>query len=200
MSDPFAISFAGIAGTLFLAELTDKDALLLLTLASRSRALNVFLAGATAFVCTTTLFVALGTLVIAVVPILWVRVAGGVVMLSYGFWEMKGLVGQRVVEREEGAIEASGRGLRSFLTMVGALALLDIAGDATEVLTIVFVAQYSDALLVFSAACVGLIAAAAVETTLGNRLGKLLTPTRVRYVAIAVFLLLGSFILLSTLL
>jgi len=200
MSDPFAISFAGVAGTLFLAELTDKDALLLLTLATRTRALTVFLAGATAFVFTTTLFVALGALVISVIPILWVRVAGGIVMLSYGAWEMKGLVGQRAVAKEEGVIEASGGGLRAFLTMVGALALLDIAGDATEVLTIVFVAQYSDALLVFSAACVGLITAAAVQTALGSRLGKLLTPTRVRYVSIAVFLLLGSFILISTLL
>jgi len=122
------------------------------------------------------------------------------VMLSYGAWEMKGLVGQRAVAKEEGAIEASGGGLRAFLTMVGALAFLDIAGDATEVLTIVFVAQYSDALLVFSAACAGLITAAAVQTALGSRLGKLLTPTRVRYVSIAVFLLLGSFILISTLL
>ena len=200
MSDLFVTAFLGIAATLFLAELTDKDALLLLTLATRTRALTVFLAGATAFVCTTTLFVAVGTLVIRVIPILWVRVAGGVAMLAYGVWESRGLVGQKAVEKEEGAIESAGPGIRSFVVMVGALALLDIAGDATEILTIVFVAQYSDPAVVFSAACAGLIAAAAVQTAVGSKLGRLLTPTRVRYVSIAVFLLLGAFILLSALL
>jgi len=198
MGNPLAVSFAVIAGTIFLAELTDKDALLLISLATRTRALTVFFAGAVAFVFTTALFVSLGKIAIAVVPILWVKAAGGVVMLAYGVWETKGLVGQSAVAREEGMLETTRRGLRSFLFMVAALALLDIAGDATEVLTIVFVAQYSDALLVFAGACTGLIAATAVQTAVGNRLGRTLTPDRLRYVSIAVFLLLGSFILIST--
>jgi putative Ca2+/H+ antiporter (TMEM165/GDT1 family) len=77
---------------------------------------------------------------------------------------------------------------------------LDLAGDATEIFTIVFVAQYSDAALVFPGACVGLIAATVVETALGNRLGRVLTPRRVRFVSVAVFLLLGSSILVTNLL
>jgi putative Ca2+/H+ antiporter (TMEM165/GDT1 family) len=84
--------------------------------------------------------------------------------------------------------------------MVGALALLDLAGDATEVLTIVFVAQYADPVFVFSSAYLGLLGAISVETFLGNRLGRLLTPARVRYVSICVFLLLGTYILASVLL
>ncbi len=196
---PFATAFATIAAALFVTELTDKDALLLLTLAGRGKASVVFLAGSTAFILTTTLFVTVGSLINNLVPIPWVKVAGGSIMIAYGLWEAKGLVGQGLVEKEERGVGMKAPGWKVFFSMVAALALLDIAGDATEVLTIVFVAQYSDALLVFTAACTGLILATALETALGNRLGKLLTPARIRYVSVVVFLTLGAFIILSTL-
>lgn len=199
MNDAFVSAFAGIAAVLFVTELTDKDALLLLSLATRTRALRVFLAGATAFVFTTSMIVTLGTYAINFIPILWIKLAGGAVMLAYGLWEAKGVIGQKVIEEEEGRIESATDGFQAFLLMVGALALLDLAGDATEVLTLVFVAQYSDAFLVFCAACSGLLAATAAETTLGNRLGKMLTAGRIRYASIAVFSLLGAYILVSSL-
>ena len=87
MVDPFPVAFAAIASTLFVTELTDKDALLLLALATKGRAAIVFLAGVTAFVITTTIFVTIGTLIGAVVPILWVKLVGGGFMLGYGLWE-----------------------------------------------------------------------------------------------------------------
>ena len=200
MSDALYAAFAAIAAALFVTELTDKDALLLLALATRKRALRVFLAGVTAFVITTSIIVTVGMLAIIVIPILWIKIAGGIVMLVYGLWEAKGLVGQNTVTLEEKRLEKARDGLRAFLLMVGALALLDLAGDATEILTIVLIAQYSNALLVFSAACTGLVAATAVETALGNRLGRILTARRVRFVSMAVFLILGSAILLASLL
>jgi Ca2+/H+ antiporter, TMEM165/GDT1 family len=188
-------SFGAIAGTIFLAELVDKDAFLLITVSTKMRAHIAFLAGVTAFVMTTTLFVTLGTVLVAFVPVYWVRLAGGVVMLGYGFWEARALVGLREVEREEAKVERSGSPWKAFLALVVALALLDLAGDATEVLTIVYVARYADPLLVFLGACAGLFCADAVETTLGSRLGKILTPGRLRYFSVVVFLALGGSIL-----
>ncbi len=199
MTDQVLAAFAAIASALFVTELTDKDALLLLTLAVKGRPKVIFLAGSTAFVSTTALFVSVGTLINRFVPILWVKLAGGAFMIVYGLWEAKGLVGQRVVEKEERNLEANASGWKFFLGMVATLALLDIAGDATEVLTIVLVAQYSDAPLVFIGACTGLIIATGFETILGNRIGRILTPGRMKYVSMVVFLLLGSFIILSTL-
>ena len=195
MADLLA-SFGGIAGTIFLAELADKDAFLLITVSTKVRAHVAFLAGVTAFTMTTTLFVTLGTVLIAFVPVYWVRLAGGVVMLGYGLWEARALVGLSRVEKEEAKVEKSGSPWKAFLALVAALALLDIAGDATEVLTIVFVARYADPLLVFSGACAGLFCADAVETALGNRLGRVLTPGRLRYVSVAVFLALGASIII----
>lgn len=196
--DPILLTFVTIAVTLFVAELTDKDALLLLTVATRVRAPIVFIAGATAFVFDTAIIVFLGSLLLTVVPIFWIRLTGGVAMLAYGLWEARGLVGIGVVEKEETRIQKAGSTLKLFLTLTASLIVLDLAGDATEILTIVFVAQYASAPLVFSAASVGLVAATAFETVLGNRLGKILTPVRIRYVSIFVFLVLGITIILST--
>jgi Ca2+/H+ antiporter, TMEM165/GDT1 family len=199
MADLMLAAFAEIASALFVTELTDKDALLLLTLASKTRATLVFLAGATAFTITTAIFVTVGTLISDIIPILWVRLVGGAFMIGYGLWEIHGVVGQGVTEREERSLEERSDGWSAFFAIVAALALLDIAGDATEVLTIVLVAHYSNPILVFSAACTGLITATAFETVLGNRLGKVLTPQRIRYVSIIVFLVLGTFIIVSSL-
>jgi Ca2+/H+ antiporter, TMEM165/GDT1 family len=188
--------FAAIAVALFVTELTDKDALLLLGVSARIGVKVAFFAGVTAFLITTTLFVSLGSLLLVVVPVEWVRVAGGGVMLAYGVWEARGVIGMRAVEEEEARLGRMGTHLRAFLTLVASLAFLDIAGDATEVLTIVFVARYSDPILVFAGAMAGLVLATAVETALGNRLGKALTPKRLRLVSAAVFLTLGVLILL----
>jgi putative Ca2+/H+ antiporter (TMEM165/GDT1 family) len=195
LETPFVTAFTAIASALFIAELTDKDAMLILALATRSKAVRVFLAGSVAFTMTTAIIVSLGAILITLVPIAWIKIAGGMVMLGYGAWQARGLLGKKEVEQEERVIERSKDGIRTFLLTVGALALLDLAGDATEVLTIVFVAQYSDLILVFSAACVGLIAATGVETALGNQLGRWLTPTRARYLSASIFVVLGIFIL-----
>jgi Ca2+/H+ antiporter, TMEM165/GDT1 family len=191
----FVSEFATMASVIFVAELTDKDAFLLLAISSKVRWLVAFLAGASAFTLTTLIFVSAGSVVVSFVPVYWVRLAGGVVMLAYGLWEATGLVGERVVREEETRIQKTGNPWKTFLALVAALALLDIAGDATEVLTIVFVAQYANQVLVFSGALTGLISATAVETTLGNRLGRILTPGRLRYLSVVVFLALGASIL-----
>jgi putative Ca2+/H+ antiporter (TMEM165/GDT1 family) len=196
--DPLLIAFGTIAAALFVTELTDKDALLLLTVATRVRASIVFAAGAAAFIFDTAVIVLLGSLLLTVVPIFWVRIVGGAAMLAYGLWEARGLAGKGAVDREESRIKKSGNNWRLFLTLLGSLVVLDLAGDATEILTIVFVAQYSNALLVFLAACLGLVAATAVETALGNRLGRVLTPRRIRFGSMFVFLALGAAIILST--
>ncbi len=190
-----AASFAIIASTLFMTELTDKDAFLLIALSTKVRPRLVFLAGATAFTITSAVIVTAGSFLAAVVPVYWVRFAGGVVMLGYGLWEARGLVGMGAVSEEESRVEKAPTIWKAFAAMVGALALLDLAGDATEVLTIVLVAHYNDPVFVFVGVLTGLMAATATETTLGSRLGRVLTPRRLQLVSGVVFLTLGTLIL-----
>ena len=192
-------SFVQIAAALFVTELVDKDALLILGVSSRGRPALTFLAGVTAFTITTGLFVSIGSVLVLYVPIVWIRLAGGAIMLGYGAWEARGLVGAKVSEAEGSRVEKQKSAAGFFLALVAALVLLDVAGDATEVLTIVLVANYAEPLLVFGAACAGLYAATALEAALGSRLGLLLSPWRLRVLSAMIFFVLGGFILLTSL-
>lgn len=190
-------AFATIVLTIFVVELTDKDALLLLALATRIRPRTAFLSGAIAFTVTSGVIVTVGYFLIKVVPIYWVRVAGGVVMIGFGLFEyLRSETGEeeRVLKRARGSEWAV------FLGAVSMLVLLDLAGDATEVMTIVFVARFSDALLVFFGAVLALVLASAVETLLGARLGRVLSARRVRILSLVVFVVIGIVIVLTTVL
>ena len=192
-------AFATVAGTIFVAELTDKDAMLLLTLATKNRALFVFAAGSIAFTVTSTMIVLLGSALAGVVPVLWIRAAGGAVMIAYAMLETaKGVRdGQLKTGSDRSQSGPTRNQLAGFLMMVLTLAGLDLAGDATEVLTVVFVARFQSILLVFFGAVTALVAASALETLLGNRFGRLLSAKRLRYFSIAVFLVIGSVVLLT---
>ncbi len=194
-------AFGTMAATVFVAELTDKDALVLLSLATRGRSWLVFAAGSVAFSITSAIIVLLGSAVTQFVPVFWIKLAGGIIMLSYSLWLMIGALrlsraDHQGVERLQG--RAFG-GALAFLAIVGVLIALDLAGDATELLTVVFVAQYRNALLVFVSVVTALVAASGVEAILGNRLGGILSAQRVRYLSIVVFLIVGSLILVTTL-
>jgi putative Ca2+/H+ antiporter (TMEM165/GDT1 family) len=196
-----AAGFLTMLGTILLAELTDKDALLLLSLATKMKPLVVFAAGAVAFTITSAVIVVIGSALVSVVPILWIKLAGGVIMLGYALLEYyRGLrIEKNLEDREQRfAKSVSKTELYAFLGILASLIVLDLAGDATELITIVFVAQYRNVLLVFSAAVLALVTASAIETALGNRLGKFLSAARVRQLSIVVFLLIGSVIILTS--
>ncbi|MDA4115847.1 MAG: TMEM165/GDT1 family protein [Thaumarchaeota archaeon] len=189
-------------GTIFVAELTDKDALFLLALATKTRASLVFVAGSVAFTITTAIIVLLGSVLIAVVPVVAIKLAGGSIMLAYAVLEYYRFSNEerRVDKREERLLERGGRGAWSiFVPAVLTLIALDLAGDATELLTIVFLARYQDALLVFAGAVLGLVAAVAVETALGSRLGRVLSRRRIKYLSIAIFTVIGATVIVTTL-
>jgi putative Ca2+/H+ antiporter (TMEM165/GDT1 family) len=161
----------------------------------------VFAAGSIAFTISSAIIVLVGSALVAYVPIFWVKIAGGVIMLGYAVLQyLRGLrVETSLKKKEERFLKSLGKKeLYAFLGILASLIILDLAGDATELLTIVFVAQYRNVLLVFAGAVVALIAASALETVLGNRLGKLLTAKRIRQLSVVVFLIIGSIIILSS--
>jgi putative Ca2+/H+ antiporter (TMEM165/GDT1 family) len=198
----FLNAFLAIIAAIFVAELTDKDALLLLSLATRIKPWVVFLAGSVAFTITSAIIVTLGYFLVSVVPVSLISLAGGLVMIAYGCWSFF------QVNKEEEELANAERRLslkasRSlwfiFLHAVPLLILLDLAGDATEVLTILFVARFQNAFLVFAGAVPALVAATALETIIGNRLSKILSSRRIRIFSLIVFLTIGSVAILSTL-
>jgi putative Ca2+/H+ antiporter (TMEM165/GDT1 family) len=196
-------AFLTIVSAIFIAELTDKDALLLLTLATKTKAWVVFAAGSFAFTITSAIIVSVGYLLVSIVPVSLITIAGGLIMIGYAAWGF--FKAQKGEEKETGEAErritagASRNVWAVFLTIVSFLVLLDLAGDATEVLTILFVARYENTLLVFTGAVCALVAASAVETMIGNRLSRILTHERIRIVSTLVFLVIGTTAILTAL-
>jgi len=196
-------TFLTIVPAIFIAELTDKDALLLLSLATRFKPWLVFAAGSVAFVITSAIIVTLGHVIVSFVPVSLVTLMGGTVMIGYGLWSYFNFRKEEheITDAERKLSAEVSKGAKSiFLSAVGLLVLLDLSGDATEVLTILFVARFRDAFIVFVAAVVALIAATAVETTIGNRLSKILSTKRIRVLSLCVFLVIGTIAILTTLL
>lgn len=197
--DPSALvtPFLTVLATIFIAELTDKDALLLLTLATRMKAWTAFAAGSLAFTITSAIIVTLGYFLVAIIPVFWIRAAGGFVMIGFAIYQYfsaeEKSEEERLVERT-----TKNNALSVFLGAVLMLVFLDLAGDATEVLTIVFVARYSDALLVFLGAVTSLVAASAVEVILGSNLKRFLSEKRLRVLSLIVLLTIGTIIIVTS--
>ncbi|MGP8069076.1 MAG: TMEM165/GDT1 family protein [Candidatus Bathyarchaeia archaeon] len=192
-----------IIAAIFVAELTDKDALLLLSLATRVKPWVVFAAGSVAFTITSAIIVTAGYFLVSFIPVSLISLAGGLVMIAYGTWSFfeAPKEGEKLAKAERKlSLKASKSLLLVFLNAVFLLILLDLAGDATEVLTILFVARFQNTILVFLGAVVALIAATAVETMIGNRLSKILSSKRIRIFSLFVFLTIGSAAILTALL
>ena len=192
-------AFVTITVTIFIVELTDKDALLLLTLATRIKPWTAFAAGSTAFTITSAIIVSVGYFLIQIVPIFWVRLLGGFVMISFAIVQYLRLGSDEKDEKRLLSRTLKKSSWSIFLGAVSLLILLDLAGDATEVLTIVYVARFSNALLVFLGAVTALVSASALETILGRKLGKILSAARLRILSLVVFLVIGSVIVVTTL-
>jgi len=191
-----------IMAPIFVAELTDKDALLLLSLATRVKPWVVFAAGSVAFTITSAIIVTVGYFLVSFLPVSLISLAGGLVMIAYGTWSfLESNKEEEELARTERklSLKASKSLWIIFLNAVSLLIVLDLAGDATEVLTILFVARFQNTLLVFVGAVTALIAATAVETMIGNRLSKILSPKRIRIFSLCVFLTIGSAAIITTL-
>lgn len=205
MSGSELASLLGAFGTvvlaIFVAELTDKDALLLLALATRIKPQTAFLAGSTAFAISTAIIVSVGYVLTRFIDPFWIKLAGGVIMIGYAGYEYFS-TSKEEIEEDKKKLDKRAAGknefLRLFLSIISMLIILDLAGDATEVLTIVFVARFQNVALVFVSCVVALSGASAVETVIGNRLGKLFSFERIRVFSLLVFAIIGTIIIVTT--
>ena len=192
---------AAVASAVFVAELTDKDALLILTLATKHRPWFVFAAASVTFTITTAIIAVAGYFLVNVFPVYWIKIVGGVIMICYGFWGFLRGSEKELAEEEKLLARTSLKSMwPAFLAVVSMLALLDLAGDATEVLIIVFVAHFRNVVLVFVSALIGLIAANALETAVGNRLRNHLSLKKLRLFSLLVFTTIGTAIIITTVL
>ncbi|MCL5067872.1 MAG: TMEM165/GDT1 family protein [Thaumarchaeota archaeon] len=192
------VAFSTIVVTMFIAELTDKDALLLLTLAMKLKSRTAFAAGSTAFTISSAIIITAGYFLLQILPVYLVKLVGGIVMIGYALWQYFSEEGEAEGRMVERAIQRTG--WRVFLSAISLLILLDLAGDGTEVLEIIYVAHYANVLLVFLGSITGLIIASALETIIGGKLVRVLSIARIRIFSLLVFLIIGTVVIVTTLL
>jgi putative Ca2+/H+ antiporter (TMEM165/GDT1 family) len=189
-----AAIFLSVFAVIFVAELPDKTALAALVLATRYRALPVFLGTALALTVQSAIAVAAGGL-FALLPTKVVHIGAGVVFLvsAIFMWRRK--------EEEEPETKDGGKpvGFMRALWTVFTVVFIAEWGDLTQIATAGFAARYHAPFTVFCAATAALWVVAAIAVFVGNRAGKLLNPRVTQRVAAVLFAAVGVALLLGRL-
>jgi len=179
--------FLSVFGVIFVAELPDKTALAALVLATRHRALPVFLGTAAALAVQSLVAVVAGQL-LALLPARPVHVFAGVLFLvsAVVMWRQKEEPHDDDKKRDPAAL-SFGR----VLWMVFTVVFIAEWGDLTQLATGALAARYKAPVIVFAAATLALWSVAAIAVVAGNRAGKLLDPNVTKRVAAVVFAGIG---------
>jgi Ca2+/H+ antiporter, TMEM165/GDT1 family len=183
--------FVSVFAVIFVAELPDKTALAALVLATRHRALPVFLGAALALAVQSVIAVAAGGL-FSLLPAKVVHVVAGLLFLGSAvlMWRKK--------EEEDTETKDGGKPLGFFGALWTVFCVVFVAewGDLTQIATAGFAARYHAPLIVFGAATLALWAVTALAVFVGNRAGRLLDPHVTQKVAAVLFAGVGFVLLL----
>jgi putative Ca2+/H+ antiporter (TMEM165/GDT1 family) len=179
--------FATVFGVIFLAELPDKTALAALVLATRHRALPVFLGASLALTVQSMIAVACGSL-LAKLPQHWVHIGSGVLFIGCGV-----LMWIRKHDADEtDAKHARQAGFWSALWTVFVVVFVAEWGDLTQIGTAGFQAKYHAWFTIFVASSLALWSVAGIAVFAGNRAGRLLDAKLMQRVAAVVFAIIGA--------
>ncbi len=186
--------FFSIFGVIFVAELPDKTALASLVLATRYRAVPVFLGAALALTVQSLIAVAAGRL-FSLLPVNVVHVGAGVLFLvsAIFMWRRKD---EEEAAPKDGAQPLQVGFLRALWIVFGVVFIAEW-GDLTQIATAGFAARYHAPVTVFCAATAALWAVAAIAVFAGNRAGKLLDPHLTQKIAAVLFAGVGIALLLG---
>jgi putative Ca2+/H+ antiporter (TMEM165/GDT1 family) len=187
----FVHIFLSVFGVIFVAELPDKTALAALVLATRHKALPVFLGTALALTVQSVVAVAAGGL-LSLLPARPVHIGAGILFLvsAVVMWRRKEDDDDDADEHEKRHTHHPPTFMRSFGTVFGVVFIAEW-GDLTQLGTAALAARYQRPLAVFSGATLALCCVAALAVFVGNRAGKLLDPELTKRVAAVIFALLG---------
>jgi putative Ca2+/H+ antiporter (TMEM165/GDT1 family) len=179
-----------VFGVIFVAELPDKTALASLVLATRHRALAVFLGSAMALTVQSLVAVAAGS-VFALLPEGPVHIGAGILFIVSAV-----LMWFRKEDHDDGEKaggtpkDGAGGFWRSFSTTFGVIFVAEW-GDLTQIATAAFAARERAPVLVFTSATAALWAVTAIAVLIGNRAATLLHPALMQRVAAVLFAIVG---------
>ncbi|MFI5413914.1 MAG: TMEM165/GDT1 family protein [Candidatus Lutacidiplasmatales archaeon] len=153
-----------------------------ITLSTRHPHRDVFLGASVGLAAATVVSVTIGYGAETVLGpyLLWVKVAGGLVLIAFGVREVL-RVPAPIQEPGEGTPELA-HTARQIRTVALGLAFLLEMGDNTQILTIVFVASTGNVVLVFVAATAALVTVTAISSRGASYLQEHVPEERLRWV------------------
>jgi putative Ca2+/H+ antiporter (TMEM165/GDT1 family) len=180
-----------VFGVIFVAELPDKTALASLVLATRHRALPVFLGSSLALTVQSFVAVAAGS-VFALLPEGPVHIGAGILFLVSAvlMWFRKDDDDDEKNGPGSSPTKDTGTFWRSFTTTFGVIFVAEW-GDLTQIATAAFAARERAPVLVFASATIALWAVTAIAVLIGNRAARVLHPAIMQRVAALLFGFVG---------
>jgi len=176
--------FGTVFGIIFIAELPDKTALAALVLATRHKALPVFLGASLALSVQSAVAVVAGSLLGKLDP-RYVHIGSGAVFVLFAV-----MMWFRKEEAEEGEAKEPTGFWRSLATTFGVIFIAEW-GDLTQLGTAALEARYHAWVTVMIASIAALWCVAALAVFVGNRAARLLDPHLTQKIAAVIFLIVG---------
>lgn len=183
----FWLAFGGA----FLSELGDKSQLLTISLASKWKPRPVFAGVLTGIWIITAIGVAIGAVLLLLVPIFWVQIGGGVLFLAFGVWSY--------VRANATEVESAPPPRNVFLSSLS-LSLLAEFGDKTQLYVIFLTASQEAPISVFLGAALAHVCLTLAAVILGRGLQRKLDPRWLRLVSSGLFVIVGIVVLAEALL
>jgi putative Ca2+/H+ antiporter (TMEM165/GDT1 family) len=181
--------FATVFGIIFVAELPDKTALAALVLATRHRALPVFLGASLALSVQSAVAVVAGSL-FARLDARYVQLGAGVMFLACAV-----IMWFRNSDEEDDHEAKDATGFWRSLGTTFLVIFIAEWGDLTQIGTAALEARYHAWITVLLASIAALWAVAALAVFVGNRAGRLLDPHVTQKVAAVIFAVVGGVLL-----
>jgi Ca2+/H+ antiporter, TMEM165/GDT1 family len=187
-------TLASVFGVIFVAELPDKTALASLVLATRYRALPVFLGAALALTVQSLVAVAAGQLV-SLLPARPVHIAAGLLFLVSAVFMWRRDTAADSVQQDAKAKS----GFLGQFSNVFMVVFIAEWGDLTQLGTAALAARYHAPFTVFVGATLALWAVVGIMVLVGNRAARFLKPDVTKKVAAVLFALIGLALVLGVL-
>jgi putative Ca2+/H+ antiporter (TMEM165/GDT1 family) len=169
----------------FLAELGDRTQVLVLTLATKYKALVVF-AGAIIGILLLHLLAALiGQAAGQALPLFWINLIGGLSFIAFGLWALR--PGNEDNEHKPGETRFG-----ALLAVVLAFIIAE-AGDKSTLLTVTVASQQRSLIGVWLGSSVGMALSDGLAIILGSVFGKRLPEKLIKYGSAGVFIALGVY-------
>ena len=187
--------FLSTFGVIFLAELGDKTQLTAMALATRYPWKRVFIGLAGAFALLNLAAVVLGSLLFAVLPLFWIKIASGALFLFFGVATLRTKEFDEKEEREEETrLQARGPVAASFIMI-----MLAEIGDKTQLVTASLAAQHDSPLMVFAASTLALWSVSLIGIFAGRQLVRRIKLATLHKAAGFMFLAFGAAVLFQAL-